>query len=37
MLAYGTENFYWQTEGRFACVMQIYVRIYLDNDVDQTC
>lgn len=36
MLVYGTENFHWQTEGHFACVMQIYGWIYLDNDVDQT-
>lgn len=35
MLIYGMENFYWQTEGHFACVIQIYVQICLDQDVDQ--
>lgn len=38
MLMYGKENLCWQTEGHFACVIQIYFQICLDNDVslDQT-
>lgn len=35
MLTYVTENLYWQTEGCFACVMRIYVWIFLE-DVGQT-
>ncbi len=32
MLMYGKEKCCWQTEGHFACVIQIYFQICLDND-----